>query len=271
MSRGIRAVALTAALVALSAGCGGDNKDAQPQSTPSTTTSTTSTTPAPSATTEAPAAGAGALTTASFLPATKSAVSGKDTVRVSMNMVVSGQTMTMNGVARMSETKPAMSAEMNGAMFGGKAKLILVDGTFYASFPGQTPPGKFLKIDADDSRSPLAGALKQTVNGMDPSKTFDAFEAGLRKVTFIGKETVDGEQLDHYKVAVDTKKALAAQGERMPQGMPPTLTYDVWLDSAKLMRQIKFVLGPARATAKVSDYGKPVTIKAPPASTIVTR
>lgn len=269
MTFGVRAAALAATLVVLPAGLAGCGDDPRPQSAPSTT-STTPTATKPTA--SAPAAGAGALTTASFLQATKKAVAGKDTVRMSMNMVALGQTMTMNGVAKLDDKNPAMSIEMSGAAFGGgTAKLILVNKKFYVSFPGQTPAGKFVKVDASDSSNAMAKQLRETIDGMDPNNTFKAFDKGLKKVTFVARETVDGEQLDHYKVTVDTKAALAAQGEKMTKDLPKTIVYDIWLDGSKLMRKVVFAMGPVKATMKASDYGKPVTIKAPPAKDIVTR
>jgi hypothetical protein len=117
----------------------------------------------------------------------------------------------------------------------------------------------------------MAATLRQTLDGMDPRKTFNAFDGGLRKVTYVGSETVKGLALQHYKVSVDTKAALAAEGQPMTSGLPKTLAYDIWLDNARLMRKITFKMAGISTAMTANDYGKPVTIKAPPASDIVSR
>jgi len=157
---------------------------------------------------------------------------------------------------------------MNGPAFGGEARVILVGNVLYVSIPGQVPAGKYLKVDADSS-SPMAATLRQNLDGMDPKQTFNAFDAGLRKVTFIGSETDKGLRLQHYKVSVDTKAVLAAQGQPMTSGLPKTLTYDIWLDNARLMRKITFNMAGVSTVMTASDHGKPVAIKAPPTRTIV--
>jgi LppX_LprAFG lipoprotein len=241
------------------AGCGADAEQGQQ--------------PGQTASPSAKAAGSSSpvrLTTASFLPATKKAIAGKDTVRVTMRMIAAGQIITTTGVARFDEHDPAMSMTMNGPMFGGKARVILVNNVFYVSIPGQVPAGKYLKLDAGGT-SPTAKSLQQSLDGLDPRKTFDAFDAGLRKVTYVGSETVDGLKLQHYKVSVDTKAAMAAQGQPMPRGLPKTITYDIWLDDARLMRKVTFKMAGVSTVMTANDYGKPVTIKAPPADDIMTR
>ena len=73
----------------------------------------------------------------------------------------------------------------------------------------------------------------------DPLATFDALRCrSRRRCEYVGEETVDGEQLDHYVLTVD-----AAQGRRRrssqtrpSRGCPRRITYDMWLDDDDLMR-----------------------------------
>ncbi len=76
---------------------------------------------------------------------------------------------------------------------------------------------------------------------------------------------------------MDAKKAAKAQGQPYQQGMPETITYDMWIDGSDLMRRIEFDLGALGGEAAgadgmvmtMSDWGKPVSVKAPPANAIV--
>ena len=60
----------------------------------------------------------------------------------------------------------------------------------------------------------------------------------------------------------------------MPAGsakLPKTVTYDVWVDHDFLLHQLAMTVGGQHLLLKASDWGKPVTIKAPPASQVMTR
>ena len=264
------AAAMLSVLVA-TAGCGGsDGSDgsngdsAQPAGANTTPTAPASSSPTRAASTR--------LTTASFLPATKKAVSGTDTVRTSLRMTAGGRTITADGQARFG-SDPAMSVTMNMPGVSGQTKVVYVDDSLYLAIPGLVPAGKYRKFAADDS-SQIAKSFRQSLNNMDVRKTFVAFEKGLRKVEFVGRETVDGIAAERYEVTVDTKEALAAQGQKaaeVARNLPKTISYDIWLDSAKRMRQVTFDLAGAHAVTKMKDYGKPVTISAPPASAVVNR
>jgi len=268
-SRTVTTVAALTLTLALAA-CGADEKPQASESstTPSTTTAAP-TTPAttPSATTSAPAKGAH-LTSATFLPAMKSAMAGKKSLRSTMKMTANGQTSTMTGVQTMGNP-PALSVLMEGPAFGGRGRIMVVDGIIYLSMKGQTPAGKYLKVDPKDSKDPMARQMSGLLQNLDPTKTFDAFDSGLSNVKFAGTETIDGTKADRYKVTVDMAKALRAQGQPMAAGIPKTVTYDIWMDKANLIRRVSFALMGTRMEMNTKDWGKPVTIEAPPASAIV--
>lgn len=261
-------LAATATVLTLAVGvvgCGQDGENAQPTSDSSTKTTATAPTTAPTR------AASTRLTTASFLTATKKAVGGANTVRTSMKLTAGGKTMTAEGQARFG-SDPAMSVTMN--MGGsGATRVVYVDDVLYLSIPGLMPDGKYRKFVASDT-SPVAKSYRQNLANMDVRKTFIAFEKGLRKVEYVGKETVGGVPAEHYEVTVDTKEALAAQGQNAAaaaKSLPKTISYDIWLDSARRMRQVTFDLAGAHAVTTMKDYGKPVSISAPPASSVVNR
>jgi hypothetical protein len=259
-----RAALATAATLPLTLGlaaCGSDQPEATgykpsaPASTPVTTTATA----APQKV--APVVH---LNRATFVPAMNTALTKQKSWRVSGTMTAGGSTvMTIDGIQT---AKPlAMSMTMTGAAFDGKtAKIILVKGTGYASIPGATPAGKYIEFEAGDSAE-----LDQLLEGGDPTKIFKSFDGALKSVKFVGTEAVRRQKLDRYEVTVDTTKALAAQGKTVPAGVPKTLTYWLWLDKANLVRKLEFNLSGMSMVMSMSDYDKPVSISAPPASKIV--
>jgi hypothetical protein len=193
----------------------------------------------------------------------KKGMAGKDTVRVTMNMVAGGQSMKMT--AEQSMDPIAMKVDMSGAAVGGRMKLVLVKNTAYVSTP-DLPAGKYVKVSQKELG--LGDLLKE----LDPAHTFDAFDSGLRRVDHVRSETLDGRKVERYAVTVDMKAALKATGEKMPAGAPKTLVYTIWMGSAdNLMYKVVFEMAGVKMTMTASDWGKPVSIKAPPASAIVRR
>lgn len=188
-------------------------------------------------------------------------------------------TMEMTGAASMSaegdlvyrETGPELQMTMSGAGLGtGTIEMRLVDQMLYMTMPGITPDGKFVEIDPDAPGSPFAqmGGLAQ----LDPLSTFDAFEAGLRKVEHVGEETVGGEALQHYVLTVDLKKAAKAQGQPLAPmtGMPRDLAYELWLDDEDLMRRVEFgLMQQVSMVMEMSRWGERVTVEPPPRRDIV--
>ncbi len=212
----------------------------------------------------------GVLTRKTLLPALKEAVAEKQSVRMTMDLDAAGQAMTAEGNARFDSRDPVMSLSMDGAAFGGSTvELRVVDGLVYVSLPPMTPPGKFFEVDPQDPNDPLAANMGDLTSQMDPRSTFAAFDAGLRKVKYVGEESVSGEDLDRYRLSIDFAAASKAQGQPVTPGVPETVTYDLWVDDENLMRRIDFDLGrKVDMTMTMDEWGEPVTVQAPPADKI---
>lgn len=206
------------------------------------------------------------LNRVSFVPAMTTAIAKQKSWRITGTMTANGATLlTMDGVQT---AKPvAMSMTMAGAAFQGKtAKFVVVKDTGYVSIPGVTPTGKYLKF-----KSGANSELSELLDGGDPTKIFKSFNSNVVSVKFVRTETVGGEKLDRYGVSVNTAKALAAQGKKVPAGVPKTLTYSMWMDKSHLVRRMSFDLGGVSMVMNMTDYNKAVHITAPPASKIVSR
>lgn len=283
MKRVISAVATSALLVTLAA-CGGDAETADEAPSRDTASSAPAegedTAEAEESEETEPAdeeeSAEGGYDSAELLDAMKAAIADSESAHVTMEMTGGGQAMSGEGDVSYAGDETSMQMTMQiPQMGGGDMELRMLSGVMYMSIPPMTPAGKFIKIDTNDPDSPF-GDLGGVSQG-DPLATFDAFDAGLQEAEYAGVEDVDGEQLDHYVLTVDAKKAAKAQRQKYQPGMPETITYDMWMDDSDLMRRIEFDLGAlgggtAGAGGMVmtmNDWGKPVTVKAPPASAIV--
>ncbi len=259
----VAATAVALPLILGLAACGAEKANNSAGGATSTTPSASTPVETPTAAPLKVAPAATHLDTASFLPAMKKGMAGKNTVRVKMQMTAGGQNITMSAEQSM---KPlAMKVDMSGAAVGGKMKLLLVKNTAYVSTP-DLPAGKYVKVKPEEL------GLEEMLADLDPAKTFDAFDGGLKKVDFVRSETLNGVKVDRYAATVDMKAALKASGEKMPAGAPKTLVYTIWMGSTDhLMYKVVFEMAGAKMTMTASDWGKPVSIKAPSASSIVSR
>jgi hypothetical protein len=106
---------------------------------------------------------------------------------------------------------------------------------------------------------------------MDPLAAFKEFEPALKTVTFVGTEDVEGEDLHHYDVVLDSSKLESLQGIPAEAGLPDEVAYDLWFDDEFRMRQMEMVMDmgmPVSVDAQLFDWDEPVEIVAPPADEI---
>ena len=280
-SRTARAVIAVPALLVVLAACGGN--DATPvagEPASETTTPTSSVTDASESPSEATVGedtdsgetseGKGSWDEKTLVPAMKAAMEEQETAHLSMTTGSSGMTLSAEGDMAFRGARQDMALTMDGAALGtGTIEMRMVDQVLYLSMPPMTPKGKFVEIRPGDTSSPFAGMAGQ-MQGVDPRDTFKAFENGLRKVEFVGEESVHGEDLEHYRLTVDFRAAAKAQGMPHMAGMPKTVAYDMWLDADALMRRVEFEMAQQISMVmEMSEWGEPVDIEAPPRKQIV--
>ena len=199
-----------------------------------------------------------------FIAAIKSGSEQMTSAHVEMVMDAQGQTITMSGDTKMDAKKPAMqlSMDMGSAM---KLDMILLDKVLYLQGIPGVGDGKWAKMAVTGE---MAKEFEKSLEQADPSKMAETYEDAITDVKFVGPDTVDGESLQHYEVTMDTK----ALGDTLPDGaagLPDTLTYDMWLDGQDRIRQVVYSVSDIKAEMKMSKYGEPVDIKAPPAADVV--
>jgi hypothetical protein len=187
-------------------------------------------------------------------------------------------TMTMSGAMSVSaegdvayaKAGPEMKLTMSVAQMGaGEMDMRVVDGIVYMTIPSVTPPGKFLKIDPQDKSNPMSKSFGSLSGQMDPLNSVRAMKSGVRKVTYVGTEAVDGEDADHYRVVVDSAAMFKAMKQKTVPGMPKNLTYDMWLDDQDLLRRMQFEVAGQTVDMSMSKWGEPVSVEAPPAGKVV--
>jgi hypothetical protein len=214
-------------------------------------------------------AAAGELDEDSLVPAMMDAVEDQGTAHVTMTTSAGGQEITAEGDVAFEGKQQDVAMTMDGSAFGaGNIEVRMVDGVLYLAMPPMTPESKFVAVRPGDKGSPLAGMTEQ-MGSLDPRETFAAFEKGLRDVEYVGQESVDGEELHHYRLTVDFAEAAEAQGLPQTQGMPKTVEYDLWLDQESLMRKVEMDLEQTRTVMEMSDWGEEVTIDAPAKEDVV--
>lgn len=209
-----------------------------------------------------------------FLPTVKAAVERQKSVHVSLRASGDVPAVKAEADVALRGKRPDVALTMSGGMFGsGDVEVRVVSGTVYVSAPPMTPKGKFLEIRPGEGFSPFGGP-GQHMDGVDPRHSFDGWRSGLRRVAYVGEESLHGKQVQHYRVTVDLRaghKDLSQMPMSPMMGrVPRVVTYDVWLDQGAL--PVRVQLRSVRHTSFVVDlsrWGAPVTVSRPPAQQIV--
>lgn len=264
-SRSLAAIAAGALLLAPLAGCGGSDDKKSGDDAKASSSSSSSTSPgvgetsSDDATEPGSSSGGKEVDTADFIETVLDAMKEKKTAHMVIEL---GSSMTANADFRYGEDNvPEM--RMKSTMGSTNIEIILVGGAMYMQQPG----GKYLKIDKDD---PAMGSLLDQFSALGPQSSVTAMREGIEKIVDLGSAKIDGEELDKYELTVDTKAVAEQLGEAATAAdLPKTVVYTMYLDDDDLMRRVDMEVSGQKIVMKVSDWGEPVDIKAPPASKIV--
>lgn len=158
--------------------------------------------------------------------------------------------------------------QSSGAAGKGQS-MIGIGGDRYLQVPGVTPAGKWLKVSASSNTAVI------TFQNVNPVTMVVRFNKGLKKLTYLGATKIAGTQVRHYRIVIDQQKYLQATGQGVGSanlGSSATLTEDLYLNDDNTLRRVTLALpgGVGNTQVDVTNWGKPVTIQAPPASTVVT-
>jgi len=262
------AAVLPLALTTLVA-CGGDDAESTASDTAGSETSETPAAEEDESEAEPVDAAAGdEIEPAEFMDVFESAFEDATTVHMTMDMKTAAGDMTGEGDADYSATPADMTLTMSGGMMPGEIVTTMVGGVMYMQIPGMSADGQYFKIDLNDPNNPLGSGL---TSQLDPKAMFEQFEDSLTSVTYDGEQDVDGDTADAYSVTVDANAVLEGQGQTMPPGvdMPDDFTYTVYFADDKF-RRMEIAMGESlgEVTMDFTDWGKDVSIEAPPADQV---
>lgn len=233
----LRAVTLGAAVVTagvLLAGCADTSRSAG-----SSTASVASTSSAPASPSDAP------VDAEVFLEDLAARVDAVDSVVVTLEAPGLFASSTMDlaaGAARV------LWRDEEGAVY-----VVVVDGQTYTS-------------DADKIAAPWhrVSSTRVPVEQLVPSAHVAGWRAGIREVTRLGSETIEGHELTSYGLVIDTEKTFAAQGASPPPGSPATVTYILRLDETGLPRDASLDLDGDLFVFGYESWGAGLEVVAPP-------
>jgi hypothetical protein len=219
----------------------------------------------------ATASRAAALTEDNFAQSVVAGQSEARSAHVEATVDAQGQTLTLSGDIAGLDHLATTSMDLTARFGDRQLQLLVKDKALYVKGDGlSVSKGKpWLKIDLSDRTNPL-GQIFQAAN---PSN-FAAYLNGITKFEDKGSVTIDGVKVRHYAVTVDTAKMLAANPVFKGQdaatlGLPDQVTSDVYVDSESRPVMMKVDLGSTGAfEVHFSDYGKSVSVQAPPAKAV---
>lgn len=227
------------------------------------------------------------LSPAAFIKAALTKATNDKTVHVTGTITGPSSTSTFTSDDQFS---PTVEMSLTLGTSQTNIKAVMVGDAIYMKLPqlGSMLGGKpwaELKLSSMGSLGSAYQSMLGSVKNSDPTQQLEPLLASgdLRKV---GTETVDGVQADHYSGTVDTATELnsvqatknltpdqLAQIKSMLQADGVTKeTFDVWISSdGLLVRQTVSAMtsdGPTKTDMHLSDWGKPVSISAPPADQV---
>ncbi|GAB4005023.1 hypothetical protein GCM10028772_12300 [Nocardioides ultimimeridianus] len=270
--------AVAALLVSGLAACGSGGSDS-PLAAGSTSTPTTSTTsmgsdPSPTAASSAPSAAAGSsLTAAEMTAIIKKGVGAIDTAHetLTMDTTAAGSSVQVHGEADV-QMKP-MAMTMTMTMAGTKIEERFVDGAMYMQMPGATTGGKWIKVDLAQVSSMMGGSgMSDALT--NPLGLMDKMAGFIDSATYVGPDSVNGAAVKHYKMTIDLKAAMAQMFPNLPGSASASIgskaDEDIWVDDQGRAVKTEVDFGTGSMTTVLSDFGKKVSVQAPPASQVTT-
>jgi hypothetical protein len=208
----------------------------------------------------------------------------KKSVHVVMDITADGQSVKGKGDMSLSDS-PAMDLTLEVPEMA-ELGIRLVDGVFYMKLPSELTQGKpWVKLDtkgSDPMSQTLGSLVVQMKENGDPTKMLEQLkDSGT--ITAKKSEQLAGKDTTHYSVSVDVAKSIEKQTDpalkklmqdAVAKSGVKEVPLEVWVDAAGLPVRVtsEQPTGEPGKSGKLvmdySDWGKPVTITAPPADQV---
>lgn len=139
---------------------------------------------------------------------------------------------------------------------------------------------QWVEIDISKLGESAGLDLSKLMSGsqLQPSDMLSMLTAEGATVRRVGAATVNGIATTHYRVVIDTEKALKAKGLTSPllagiaSTLPSSIPADVWVGKDGLVRRVQVSLSAAQSqmnmTMDLDHYGAHVSIAAPASSDV---
>jgi hypothetical protein len=168
----------------------------------------------------------------------------------------------------------------------GTIEERIVDGVIYmnlGSFPGapaELDGKQWVKLDPEQLKQQggMFGDLADQAEANSPNQGLEYLQGLSGDVEKVGEETVDGQPATHYRASIDYTKVLdklpnASDEVRDALGNLGNVPADVWIDGEDRVVKMHLTMdasgfgagaGTAEVSMKLSDFGVPVDVQAPP-------
>lgn len=202
------------------------------------------------------------------------------TLSFTSEISAAGQVISGSGQQKMSNGKleAAKISQSMGEM--GQIDIVIVDGKVYVKLPAAmgvtTAEQPWVEVNEASSNPTIAAmwtSLKPSLE-TSPVDTYSNFIQATSSVTFIGPETVDGVETNHYNVVVDPSKLPVGSQEKaqLEAAGLESIPTEMWIDESgrpvKLVQKLDIQGQAFSTTMNFSDYGTAVDISAPAAGEI---
>ena len=227
------------------------------------------------------------LSPAAFIKAALTKASGDKTVHVTGSITAAGTAATMTGDEQFGDN---LEVSMDLVASGATISEVMIGGKLYMKIPELSAElGGKTWAELDLSSLGTLGSTFQSLidstKNSDPTQQLQPLLAS-GDVHKVGSETVDGVQADHYAGTVDPTTAfdsgLAAKNltadqinqlkSLMKTAGVTSETIDVWVASDGLPVRLTVSSNTSQGALKfdmhMSNWGKPVSITAPPADQV---
>jgi hypothetical protein len=220
--------------------------------------------------------------------ATKTQQAGAAHVRFTIHFAGADRTVAVRGAGVIDGTSSELTFDTGTAQLGGgRAKVISLeqsgDYVLYVqldALASQLPAGKhWVEVDVSKLGKSAGVDLGTLLSGsqIQPGDLLSMLQAEGAKIRSLGSATVDGTATTHYRVTIDTAKALDAQGLTSPllaaaAAQVPQVPVDAWIGKDGLLRRIRLAAATEQGRLSMRmdlfDYGANTTIAAPPSSDV---
>lgn len=208
------------------------------------------------------------LTSATFVDAVGSAMTGPTSYDFAVTMTADGTTLTGHGSGTVG-ADPSVAMTLDAGEHG-TVEVRVVDGQAYVSLPALTG-SRFFAVDPSRLPGSLAGTFDQLTQQTDPAQGLALIGSAVVGVTKAGgPEQLDGVSAQPYDVTVDTSKVpgLREHAAAAHADLPATVTFRYWVGPDDLLRKVSASLAGTSAEVTFSHWGAGAPVTAPSADQI---